>query len=48
MMHRLADIDEWIGQTLRRSSSSQAGGFDIITKSDLIYFLTRQNGDNRH
>ena len=37
-----------IGQNTTAILVKQANGFDIITKSDLIYFLTRQNGDSRH
>jgi len=43
----LTEVTECIGQNTTAILVKQAHGFDIITKSDLIYFLTRQNGDKR-
>jgi cystathionine beta-synthase len=44
----LTEVTNAIGHNTTAILVKQANGFDIITKSDLIYFLTRQNGDNRH
>src|SRR5262245_31761656 len=44
----LTEVTNAIGQNTTAILVKQPNGFDIITKSDLIYFLTRQNGDNRH
>ena len=44
----LTEVTNAIGQNTTAILVKQANGFDIITKSDLIYFLTRQNGDSRH
>jgi len=44
----LTEVTNAIGHNTTAILVKQASGFDIITKSDLIYFLTRQNGDKRH
>jgi cystathionine beta-synthase len=44
----LTEVTNAIGHNTTAILVKQANGFDIITKSDLIYFLTRTNGDNRH
>jgi cystathionine beta-synthase len=43
----LAEITKAVGHETTAILVKQASGYDIITKSDLIYFLTRQNGTNR-
>jgi cystathionine beta-synthase len=41
----LAEITDSIGHETAAILVKRTHGFDIITKSDLIYFLTKQNGD---
>ena len=43
----LTEITDAIGHNTTAILVKQTRGFDIITKSDLIYFLTRQNGSKR-
>jgi cystathionine beta-synthase len=43
----LTEVTSQIGHDTTAILVKQANGFDILTKSDLIYFLTRQNGDKR-
>jgi cystathionine beta-synthase len=43
----LNELTNVIGQNTTAILVKQSNGFDIITKSDLIYFLTRQNGNKR-
>jgi cystathionine beta-synthase len=43
----LTEVTSQIGHETTAILVRQAHGYDIITKSDLIYFLTRQNDDKR-
>jgi len=43
----ITEVTNAIGHDTTAILVKQAHGFDILTKSDLIYFLTRQNGDKR-
>ena len=43
----LTEVINTIGHDMTAILVKQARGFDIITKSDLIYFLTQQNGNKR-
>ena len=43
----ISEITKTVGHETTAILVKQANGYDIITKSDLIYFLTRQNGTNR-
>ena len=43
----LNEVTNVIGHDTTAILVKQARGFDIITKSDLIFFLTRQNGNKR-
>src|SRR6185503_16674087 len=43
----LTEVTSQIGHETTAILVRRANGYDIITKSDLIYFLTRQNGDKR-
>jgi len=43
----LTEVTNNIGHDTTAILVKQAHGYDIITKSDLIYFLTHQNGDKR-
>ncbi len=43
----LTEVTSQIGHETTAILVKQAHGFDILTKSDLIYFLTKQNGDKR-
>ncbi len=43
----LTEVTNSIGHETTAVLVKRAQGYDIITKSDLIFFLTRQNGDKR-
>ena len=43
----LTEVTNAVGHDTTAILVKQATGYDIITKSDLIYFLTRENGKKR-